>query len=314
LDFNPLTDTEVRIVTWFKVGDDFYDDPEAEELSDAAVALWTRAGSWCSKHLTDGRISRRKAMKLCDDPERAIPDLVKHGIWASDDGDSTYVFVHWFPDQPSREQVMAERERNAARQQAWRDKKARERDAGRDTTVGDGVRNGVTSTVTNAAPTRPDPTRPDPPNGEGEQPLFPPPPPAAGEAPTRIRKLPDSHRFDEFWAAYPHKRDKDAARKAWAKVVRESQTRDTDVHLDEVIAGAGFYRHSKEFAAGMSKYPATFLNKGSWRDYAAGPPEQPGTDLVRAGGAPPPGRGFDAKLGRFGAIAAQLRDQEGSTP
>jgi hypothetical protein len=320
-------------MTWFKVDDAFYDHPKSADLPDSAVALWTRAGSYCAKHLTDGVITDRRARKMCDNPDEAIKALIEAEMWEPVE-DGSYHFHDWDRYQPSREEVMAERDANAARQQAWRDRKKAERDARnaaatvnvpgesrRDNPVSNGARNAlrneasngehnasVTASVT-GAPSRPDPSRPDPsvvPKGtttpREDQTLFPTTPTAAGaERPTR---LPDSHRFDEFWDAYPHKRDKDAGRKAWTKVVRESQRPTAGFTLDEVIAAAGHYRFSKEFVGGFPKFPATFLNKGSWRDFAAGPPPE----VVAA--LPGAARGFDAKAAGFDALRDQFRHDD----
>jgi hypothetical protein len=92
-------------MVWFKVDDSFYDHPKAEDLSDSAVALWTRAGSYCARHLTDGFVSHRKAARMCDNPESAISELVAAGLWEKDaDG---YRFHDWHEYQPTREESLA---------------------------------------------------------------------------------------------------------------------------------------------------------------------------------------------------------------
>jgi len=92
-------------MVWFKVDDSFYDHPKTEELSDSAVALWTRAGSYCAKHLTDGFITHRKADRMCDNPATAITELVEAGLWEKDaDG---YRFHDWHEYQPTREEALA---------------------------------------------------------------------------------------------------------------------------------------------------------------------------------------------------------------
>jgi len=160
---------------------------------------------------------------------------------------------------------------------------------------GDANRNGKNGSRAHPVPN----TQEEPKNKD--QTLFPIAPAADGgesAEPARPAKLPDGHRFDEFWSAYPHKRDKDAARKMWARLVRESQRPSGDVDLDDVIAAAGFYRHSREFVNGYPKYPGTFLNKGSWRDYVDGPPVE----------APPAiTGGFDARAAEFDAMRDRIR-------
>jgi hypothetical protein len=41
-------------LTWFKIDDSFYDHPKVFDAPDCAVALWTRAGTWSARNLTDG--------------------------------------------------------------------------------------------------------------------------------------------------------------------------------------------------------------------------------------------------------------------
>jgi hypothetical protein len=150
---------------------------------------------------------------------------------------------------------------------------------------------------------------PVPKNQSQGQPLFRTPPSAPrGDV---IKKLSPSFRFDEFWSAYPHKRDRDRAKTAWAKIVRTSEAPNSDVVLDEVIAGAGFYHLSREYVGGHPKYPATFLNAGSWRDYCHGPPPDrlPGDGIATINGREIPLRGQDAKEAEWGIIAARRQSQ-----
>lgn len=102
--------------------------------------------------------------------------------------------------------------------------------------------------------------------------------------------------FDDFWAAYPKRVAKIAARKAW-----DSARRTTDPAV--ILAGA------RRYAAGplpeprkFIPHPATWLARGSWEDEAE-PPAQPdrprvpgeaGWDQVygrREPAPPPPGSG-----------------------
>lgn len=93
-----------------------------ENLSNAAIGLWVKSGSWCSKHETDGVIpaSRVKALKGTPSQIRA---LIECGLWVetrSDLGAKCYSFRSWFEYQPSRE----EREEERA---VWREKKRKSR-------------------------------------------------------------------------------------------------------------------------------------------------------------------------------------------
>lgn len=66
--------------------------------------------------------------------------------------------------------------------------------------------------------------------------------------------------FDDFYAAYPVKKSKDAARRAWAKAIKRE-----DPHV--ILAGLQRFVNDpnlpeKQFL----KYPATWLNSGCWDD------------------------------------------------
>lgn len=71
--------------------------------------------------------------------------------------------------------------------------------------------------------------------------------------------------FDDFWAAYPKKKAKDDARKAWDK-------RRPDAALTQVILRALHEQsQSREWRQESGRYipfPATWLNRGQWTDSA----------------------------------------------
>jgi hypothetical protein len=139
-------------VPWFKVDDKFWSHPKTGDLSDAATALWLRAGSWSAGHLTDGFVPTSK-LRLFRGRQRAATELVGAGLWSAAEGG--FQFHDWAEYQPSKEQVTAQREATKKRVNAWKDRS----------------RNGVSDDVRNAYPAEegnaggngaPDPTRPDP--------------------------------------------------------------------------------------------------------------------------------------------------------
>lgn len=110
-------------MAWFKVDDSFCDCPKVESLfihapdvADSALALWLRAGSWASKHLTDGVIDYGKVPRL-DSSYAAADALVACGLWerVSDDPESDYRFHDWSDWNPTRDQVTGRRNADAAR-------------------------------------------------------------------------------------------------------------------------------------------------------------------------------------------------------
>lgn len=143
-------------MVWFKIDDGFWSHPKVLELSDGALALWTRAGSYCAGHLTDGEVKRSTLRVLGADHDAAV-ELVMAGLW--DETPAGWTFHDWAEYQPTREQVLAERAAAAERKRKSRES----RRASSQPSQGESRRDvrGVDAVIP-ASPTRPDPTRPDP--------------------------------------------------------------------------------------------------------------------------------------------------------
>jgi len=77
----------------------------------------------------------------------------------------------------------------------------------------------------------------------------------ASEPPPRPTEL----GFDRFWAAYPKKRHKPAAARAWKAM-------DGARHLEAVVAGVDAWKRSKAWLDGFVEDPATFLRQRQWED------------------------------------------------
>lgn len=149
-------------MTWFKVDDGFWSHPKTATLSDAAVTLWIRAGSYCCQHLTDGFVKQAQLRLLGD--ATAAQELVDAGLWhIVPDG---WQFHDWDEYQETSEVV--KRRRDDARERQRRSREAREeqrrksqQESQRDNDVTDAVTDSVSDGVSSQPPTRPDPTRPD---------------------------------------------------------------------------------------------------------------------------------------------------------
>ena len=151
-------------MSWFKVDDSFYDHPKFLELPNAAIGLWTKAGAWCGKHLTDGVIPASQ-IKLFKGTPAQINALTLAGIWIEDrseNGSKVYRFHDWNEYQPTREHKLKEREESAERQRKSRQRKRQEQQEQENVTRDSHVtpfrdshecHKGVSQ--------RPDPTRPD---------------------------------------------------------------------------------------------------------------------------------------------------------
>jgi hypothetical protein len=90
-------------MTWFKVDDSFYDHPKVFDAPDCAVALWTRAGTWSARNLTEGFVPTGLPARLCDDHDTAVKELVRRGLWKRANGG--WRFHDWAEYQPSKEAV-----------------------------------------------------------------------------------------------------------------------------------------------------------------------------------------------------------------
>jgi len=77
--------------------------------------------------------------------------------------------------------------------------------------------------------------------------------------------------FDRFWAAYPKKRHKPDAARAWQGV-------DGARHLEAILAGLERWKAAEAWGRGFVEDPATFLRQRQWEDDPRRPstPRAPG--------------------------------------
>lgn len=133
---------------WFKVDDALAMHMKAFAAGNQALGLWVRAGSWSMHQLSDGFIPQGVIAALGGGWDDAAA-LVNAGLWHQAEGG--YQFHDWAEYQPTREQVLAEREANRQRVAKHREKRRAN---------GDGNANGnaITNGGSNRTPSRPDPT------------------------------------------------------------------------------------------------------------------------------------------------------------
>lgn len=220
---------------WFKVDDGFHGHPKVMDLSLEAVGLWSLAGSWCAKYLTDGFVPERTIRRLGGGPDLAS-ELYTAGLWEI--GDGGWQFKDWTDYQPSKVEVEAER-------QAARDRMKKVRAA----------KKGVPKDT----------------NGSGEQqanidrsseevrlaPSHPIPVPIPVPKKT---SPPSAEEFDKFWEEYPRKEGKGDARKAFTAARKKTS-------LEVIMAGLRRYKLAsvlteKQFV----KMPGPWLRAERWDD------------------------------------------------
>jgi hypothetical protein len=155
-------------MTWVRLDDGFTEHPKVKRISSDALRLFLRGLCYANRYLTDGRLTFRDAHELAalkptegaifvltHEREDLIDELVSARLW---ERDGTDFVIHDYADyQPTREEVLAEREKTRARVSRFRGR-------------GNAVRNGTPD------PTRPSPQTPRSESNEHLERLFPPEP------------------------------------------------------------------------------------------------------------------------------------------
>lgn len=124
---------------WVRLDDRFPSHRKVALLSDRAFRLHVSALCWSSENLTEGKILDRELSVIARvrGLKAAAGELQSAGLWDRCDGGwEIHDYLEYNPD---RAKVQAERAANAARQQAFRDRKKAELEAKRNA-----QRNGVT--------------------------------------------------------------------------------------------------------------------------------------------------------------------------
>lgn len=131
-------------MTWFRIDDSFADHPRVVAAGNAAIGLWTKAGAWSMRHLTEGFIPTAIARQLGTPAE--AKKLVTVGLWlVVDDGFMFFRFAEG-ADGTKRQETKEEAE---ARKRNARDRQRRRRGGAQETTtIGDLPSADVTPDVT----------------------------------------------------------------------------------------------------------------------------------------------------------------------
>jgi hypothetical protein len=106
-------------MVWFRMDDSFPSHPKVLGIPRrdrlAAVGLWTLAGGWCARQLTDGYLATHMVDEI-GGSSRLASTLVKVGLWEAVEGG--FQFHDWNDYNPTREEVEADR--SAARERMKR--------------------------------------------------------------------------------------------------------------------------------------------------------------------------------------------------
>ena len=138
---------------WVRLDDRFPSHRKVALLSDRAFRLYVSALCWSSENLTEGAVLERELTLVARvrSPKTAAAELEAAGLW--DRAEAGWVIHDYLEYNPDRARVQADRQANAARQQAFRDRKKAERDAARN-----GDRNAPRNGVTPGSESGPDDT------------------------------------------------------------------------------------------------------------------------------------------------------------
>lgn len=233
---------------WFKVDDGLSSKLETTRIPrahrSAAIGLWTLAGSWSARELTDGHVPGHMIDELAGSAEDA-QRLVDAGFWSIVEGG--FQFVVWNGQQPMREKVEEARAKNAAKVKNWRSRNQVSNPVtnGGDTPVGD-------DDVT-LPPTR---TRPVPISDEIEKPSSP-----------SARAITSA--FERAYAAWPKKAERKRSIEAFTRVAK---ARGLETVTADVIRFGNAYAATtaKQFVPAL----CVWLNRERWDDDlpTSGPP------------------------------------------
>lgn len=239
-----------------KLSNEFWRSPSVMEMLDtnpAALGYYVAAVSYASDNLTDGLIEERVAKHSLHVPEDVIAFLVDIGKWEVVEGGwLIHNYAKW---QNSREQIEAARERD-------RNRKANNRSED----IPDGIQTESENTPDGIQPAVNQNTKPKH-NNQNDS--------SSDESNTPQTPHRDSDaytpEFEEFWQAYPRKKDKRAAWKAWKSALKRADP--------EAIINAAKAEARRPCELKFRKYPASWLNADAWEDE----PDQPAASVQPPG-------------------------------
>lgn len=236
-----------------------YKDDALMEAGEAAELLFYRGVSFGADVLQDGVITEAQLIRFVGhgmkDAKKRAEKLVKVGVWTRVEGG--YSVRSWLKWNRSKEEIDALQNKDAVR----KPKRGSNPDGDEPLPDEDSERNPLGDEPESAPDTA------NSPNGTGvdsepraRPPSLQPTPEPENTLPTAPRRARVDGDFEAFWEIYPRKVGKDAARRAWVKVVKTTSS-------TQIIQGAKTFAVQREGEDPQyTAYPATWLNAGRWDD------------------------------------------------
>jgi hypothetical protein len=128
-------------MTWVRLDDQFPDHTKVIAAGPAAAWLYVTALCYCNRMLTDGFVPGNQVPRLVPNASKLVDRLLTAGLWrkASRDGVDGYEVHDFLKYQPTREEVLEERRKNADRQERFRAAKKAKRNGTHNAVTNQGV-------------------------------------------------------------------------------------------------------------------------------------------------------------------------------
>ena len=229
-------------MSWAKIDDRFLMNPKVMSAGLEGRALYLAGILYCAGELTDGKIPAGAVRKLAalsdvEDAAAATERLISLNLWEPAD-DGGYLIHDYLEYNPAGEKVRSER--SAAKERMSRHRSPEV----------------LANNVRSSSSPSPSPSLSNPKECVKKH--------TPESEPVRVRCSQSD--FEEFWQAFPNKKAKDDAWKAWQKLSPDSALRAT---LLLAIVKA---KDCDQWQRNIIPHPATWLNGRRWCDELQPPP------------------------------------------
>lgn len=281
----------------------------------SAVLLHVLAISWCSDHLTDGRIDLDTLLYVLGASDQDVDDLVASGMLQPDpDGaEDSYMIRSYLRYQNSADDVESKAEAHRERTRRWRERKAKAGDAGETGANPDGDADGTDDGQPCDTPvTRHNVTR-DTPVTDNQEPItnnqdvFP-----NGKTHTARARASDprdvdpfdedgrtGRQFAEFWKLYPKKTNRREAQRAFKAALKRGG-------FTKILAGVTALAADPNLPeARYIPAPARWLAADGWLN-----PPYPATQRDGPGSPPRPASASARNLEANASLIARFKAEE----